>query len=64
MEKTVSLQPNAFLVNVDGKNYSNCDVLGSFYDVVYKNEMKEENKVKDKDKYNSKERNRNPKHFS
>jgi hypothetical protein len=54
MEKTVSLQPNAFLVNVDGKNYSNCDVLGSFYDVVYKNGMKEENKVKDKDEVSGK----------
>lgn len=44
MEKTVILQPNAFLVNVDGKNYSNCDILGSFYDVVYKKELTEVDK--------------------
>lgn len=38
MEKTVVLLPNAFLVNVDAKNYSNCDSAGSFYEVVYKKE--------------------------
>jgi len=38
MEKTIVLLPNVFLVNVDAKNYSNCDIAGSFYEVVYKKE--------------------------
>jgi hypothetical protein len=31
---------NIFLVNTDAKGYSNCDIAGSFYEVVYKNEDK------------------------
>ena len=39
MEKTVVLQPNAFLVNVDAKSYSNCDIVGSFYTVYEKKDV-------------------------